>query len=534
MAHAPGRSRPRLSNPWWGLTVVCLGTTMTLLNLTQTVTVIGPIEQALGASPAEVVWIASAYAMAVASLVMSTGSIGDRFGRRRVFTLGVAVFGAGSLVSYLAGSPTMVIIGQAIAGVGGAMVIPNSLAIVTHAFDDAHKRSGAVAIWATLAGVGLAIGPISAGVLLEAFAWNSVFLVVVILAVVLIGVTPLLVPESRRPGRRLDLPGLGLAVVAVAALNYAVIEGGNDGFSAPQIIAGFVIAAAALVAFVTVEHRSQSPMLSLRLFRSPTFSAANAAALMVQYAFVGIAVAEVLWFEEVKGDSILFTGVQLLPLMGMFVVTSIPAGRLARRAGFKVTVSLGLALIAVSSLLLTTQDLGTSAAVTAVLLAVLGVGCGLSLPTTVAAAVISVPHADGGVASGSVNMFRQIGGALGASITGTIITTGLASRLPGQLTSHGVPAAVQPAVARAVIAGQAPGGAPASLLPGIRAAAGGAFADAMHIALLTVGIGAVVLLAVALVFIAANPHHAVAAAAPAAPAPEVADAGAPAPDHAVG
>jgi DHA2 family multidrug resistance protein-like MFS transporter len=403
------------------------------------------------------------------------------------------------------------------------MVIPNSLAIVTHAFDKAHERSSAVAIWATVSGLGLAIGPLVAGGLLEAFSWHSVFLVNVIYAAVLLVITPLLVPESRRPGRRLDLPGLALAVVTVAALNYAVIEGGNDGFSAPQIIAGFAVAAAAVITFIVVEHRGKSPMLSLRLFRNPTFSAANVASLVVQYAFVGVAVAQVLWFEQVKGDSILFTGVQLLPLMGLFIVTSVPAGRLARQAGFKVTISLGLALIAVSTLLLVTQTPQTGTAVTALLLAVLGAGCGIALPSTVAAAVISVPHADGGVASGSVNMFRQIGGALGASITGTIITTGLASRLPAQLARYGVPASNQQGITQAIVAGHPAGGVPARLLPGIEAAAGDAFAGAMHVADLCMGIGAIVLTVVSLAFIASRPHHAVAAAASSAPAPEAAD-----------
>jgi len=243
----------------------------------------------------------------------------------------------------------------------------------------------------------------------------------------------------------------------------------------------------------------------------------------VQYAFVGVAVAQVLWFEQVKGDSILFTGVQLLPLMGLFIVTSVPAGRLARQAGFKVTISLGLALIAVSTLLLVTQTPQTGTAVTALLLAVLGAGCGIALPSTVAAAVISVPHADGGVASGSVNMFRQIGGALGASITGTIITTGLASRLPAQLARYGVPASNQQGITQAIVAGHPAGGVPARLLPGIEAAAGDAFAGAMHVADLCMGIGAIVLTVVSLAFIASRPHHAVAAAASSAPAPEAAD-----------
>jgi EmrB/QacA subfamily drug resistance transporter len=512
-----GSRRQSPSNRWWGLTVVCLGTMMSFLNITQTVSVLGPIQSHLHVSSPELVWIASVYSMAVASLVLSAGTFGDLFGRRRIFAIGVAILGAGSLLTYFADSATLVITGQAVAGVGGAMVIPNALAIVTHAFTAPHERSGAVAIWATVSGVGLAIGPLTAGVLLEQFSWHSVFLINVALAIVVLALTHPLVSESRHPTRKLDPLGLILAVIAVGALNYGVIEGGNDGFGAPRIIAAFVVTVLAIIAFVVAERHARSPMLNLDLLRSRSFAVANVSAFLVQYAFVGIAIAQVLWFEQVRQASILSTGVRILPLMGVYVLTSTPASRLARRYGFKLTITLGLALIAVASLLMTEQTPHTGELQTAVLLGVLGIGCGLALPSTIAAAVVSVPHTEGGMASASVNMFRQIGSALGASITGTIITTGIASRLPGELAARGVPAPAREPITHAVAAGQSASSAPAGLRSAIESAAGSAFADALHVAVLSVGIGAAVMTVAAIVLLASRP----------APAPEPSGAAAP-------
>jgi EmrB/QacA subfamily drug resistance transporter len=514
---APDIARRSSSNRWLGLSIVCFGTMMSFLNITQTVSVLGPIQRDLHTTPSDLVWIASVYSMAVASLVLSAGTFGDLFGRRRVFATGAAVLGAGSLLTFLAQSPSVVIAGQAIAGVGGAMVIPNALALVTHAFTDPHERSGAVGIWATVSGVGLAVGPLTAGGLLRVFSWHSVFLINVGVALVVLLLTWPLVTESRHPTRKLDPFGLVLAVIAVGALNYGVIEGGNDGFTSTRIIVSFIVTVVAVIGFVVAESRRASPMLQLSLFRNPSFAVANFVAFIAQYAFVGIAVAQVLWFEQVRDASILSTALRILPLMGVYVLTSWPAGRLARQYGFKLTVSSGLLLIAVATFLMTQQTPQTSSLATAVLLGVLGVGCGFALPSSIAAAVISVPHTEGGMASASVNMFRQIGSALGASVTGTIITTGIASRLPAQLASRGVPAGARPAITHAVVADQSPHGTSANLLSAIESAAGSSFASSLHVAVVSVAIGAVVVGAGAVVWLANRPAPA-SGAAPAAEA----------------
>ena len=413
-----------ISHRWAGLVVVCLGMMMTFLNITQSTAVLGPLRQDLHVGSAEFVWVASTYTMVVASLVLSAGTLGDILGRRAVFAAGTAAMGAGSLVVFLAGGPAGVIAGQAIMGIGGAVVLPNSLAIVTHAFTEAHERTTAVSIWVAISGVGLAIGPLSAGVLLEAFSWHSVFLTNVVLAVAVLALTPAFVPDSRHPGRRLDAPGLLLAIAAIGALNYAVIEGGHRAFTAGSVLAAFALAGVATLAFVAVEARSRRAMLRLRLFRIPSFSTANAVGFAGQYAFVGIALAQVLYFEGVRGDSILAMGVHLMPMMVGYVLVSSLAARIVRRAGFRATIATGLLLTAVAMGALAAQTATSPYAQIAVVLTLFGTGAGLLLPASTATAVVSVPHQEGGMASATVNMFRQVGGALGASITGTILTSG--------------------------------------------------------------------------------------------------------------
>jgi MFS family permease len=492
---------------WLGFVVVCLGMMMTFLNITETVSTLGPIHRNLHASSADLVWIASIYSMFVASLVLSAGTVGDILGRRLVFALGTGVLGAGSLVVFFATGSTGVIAGEAVMGLGGAMVLPNSLAIVTHAFTDPHERTTAVSIWTAVSGLGLAIGPLVAGGLLEVFSWHSVFLVNVVLAAVVLALTPAFVADSRHPSRWLDPPGVLLAIVAIASLNYAVIEGGQYGFGTVKIVVAFTLALVAAVAFVVVEARSRTPMLRLPLFRISSFSTANAVGLVAQYAFVGVAIAEVLYFEHIRHYSILSTGLRTLPLMASYVVVSSIAARIVRRAGFKRTIAAGLLLSATGVLLIVTQQAATTFAITAALLAMVGVGSGLILPPTTAAAVVSVPHSEGGMASATVNMFRQVGNALGASITGTILTSGLASRLPSELVHHGVAPGVAAHVVRAVRDGSTASTAPAGLEHSILASVGDAFAGALHIAVLIPGLAGLLAAAATVAFIHHQPAH---------------------------
>ncbi|MET8950720.1 MFS transporter [Streptomyces sp. NPDC004393] len=472
---------------WIGLLVACLGQMVMFVNITQTTAILTPIQQDLHVPGSTLVWMASLYSVMVASFVLSAGTVGDIVGRRRIFALGAFLLGGGSLTVFLSSGSAGVLAGEAIMGLGGAAVLPNSLSIVTHLFTDAHERTRAVGIWAAVSGIGLGAGPIAAGLILERYSWHAVFLVNVVLAAVVLLLTPRFVAESRHPGRHLDPPGLVLGVAAIGALNYGVIDGGHSGFGSARAVGAFVVAALALVALVVVEARTRTPMLKLRLFRIRSFTTANVVALIAQYGFVATAFTQVLYLERVRHETILRSGLLLLPLMLAYVVFSFVAAPLARAIGFKATLGIGALLAAAGNLLMIYQDPSTSLATTGVLMAMFGAGAGLILPPVTAVSVISVPHADGGMASGTVNLFRQVGGTLGATVTGTILTSGLTSRLPDQLTDRGLRPSVAEKLTAAVSSGAPASRVSRALRETITAAVGEAFSGALHLAVLIPG-----------------------------------------------
>jgi DHA2 family multidrug resistance protein-like MFS transporter len=477
----------RAPRRWIGLIVACLGQVVMFVNITQTIAILAPIQQDLHVSSSTLVWMASIYSVMVASFVLFAGTVGDIVGRRRTFALGVFLLGAGSLTACLSQGSTGVLAGETIMGLGGAAVLPNSLSIVTNLFTDAHERTRAIGIWAAVSGIGLGFGPIAAGVILERYSWHAVFLVNVVLAAIVLLLAPRFVAESRYPGRHLDPPGLVLGVAAIGALNYGVIDGGHSGFGSTRAVWAFVVAALALVAFILVEARTRTPMLKLRLFRIPSFATANVVALIVQYGFVATAFAQVLYLERVRHESILRMGLLLLPLMVAYVIFSPMAAPLARAIGFKATMGIGALLAAAGALLMINQDPSTSLVTVGILMAMFGAGAGLILPPVTAVSVISVPDADGGMASATVNLFRQVGGTLGSTITGTILTSGLTSRLPDQLTGRGLPRSVAEKLTAAVSSGAPASSASAALRKTITAAVGEAFSGALHLAVLIPG-----------------------------------------------
>jgi MFS family permease len=507
---------------WLAVVTACLGMMAAFLVITASIAILTPMAQALRTSSADEVWVASIYSMVVSCLVLTAATVGDVIGRRLVFAAGVFVLGLGSLVAALAADTGMVILGEAVMGIGGAMVLPNSLAIVTSLFVDPRERTAAVSTWAAVGGLGMAAGPIAGGVLLLWFSWRSVFIVTIIIAVFVLALVPFFIPDSRSPGRRLDPAGLVLGVLAIGALSYGVIRGGNAGYATTEILASFCVAALSAVAFVVVERNSSAPMLHLHLFANPSFSAANAAAFVAQFSFVGIAFAEVLYFEQVKRYSTLSLGIRLLTLTGTYVITSAVASRLVRWAGFKVVITGGLLLLGAGGFLLLAQGPSTSPTAISLVLALCAVGVGFVLPPATAVAVISVENHQGGMASGAINVSRQVGSALGAAILGTVLTSGLAADLPGALASRGVPAPTAGKIAAAATGVGGRGSVPASLGETVDSAVGSAFATAMHHAVLIPGMLALVMAIIAAAFLHARP---VSAADPAAsPAELVAEA----------
>lgn len=480
----------RTPRRWWGLMVVCLGMMMTFLTITQTLATITAAQRDLHASGADAIWMGSIYTMVVAMLVLTAGTVGDIVGRRRVFLAGAVVMAAGSAVVMLGTDTGTVIVGQAVMGVGGAMILPNSLSIATHLFTDPHERTTAVSIWAAVSGVGLALGPIAGGLLLLAYSWHSVFAINIVLAAVVVVLAPVLVDESRTRGRRLDVPGLVLGIVAIGALTYAVIEGGNIGFGDVRIVVTFAVAVLAAAAFLVAEHRSTAPMLDLGLFRNRSFLAANIVGFLGQFTFVGLSFIVVLYFEQVNAYTTLSAGTRLLTMTATYVVVSAFASRIVRRLGFRWPMVVGLVATGVGALLLLVLTPTTPFWAVALILVLFAAGSGLILTPSTALAVISVPREAIGTASGSVNMFRQIGGALGASLLGTLLTTGYLASLPTALVARGVPEAGAVRLTEAAAGGGSLSGVPEALRQTFLAAFGESFTDAFHDAALVPGIAA--------------------------------------------
>ncbi|WP_063127055.1 MFS transporter [Nocardia fusca] len=504
-ASAIADSVPR--SRWWVLVVVCVGTMMTFVNVSSTIGGLAIIQSDLHAGSAAAVWISSAYSLVVASLVLGAGTLADLVGRRLVFAAGATLFAVGSATAFASHSTPALIAAQVVMGVGGAMVLPAGLAIVSHAFAD-HERTEAISIWAGSSGLGLAVGPLVAGALLGTFSWHSIYMINVVLgAIALLGAVTL-VAESRQPGRTLDPVGIALGTLAVGALTYAVIEGGASGYTAGHILVAYAVLAVSLVGFVWYEARHPDPMLDVTLFRSASFSAVLAGAAITMFAFTGTALVTVLYLQHVQETTPLGAGSRLLVMFVPFIVVSALAGRLVHRTGFKTMLTLGLLVMAagVFALLAAPPEPGFGRVWPGLLL--VGIGSGMLVAPSTAAAVISVPLHQAGMASAAVNMFRQVGNVLGASILGTILTTRFATELADDLHRQNLPDETVGKIVEAAGEGDSSTASlPAALADRITAAVHEAFTSADHLALTAAGAVLLVTALPVLAFVRQRPAH---------------------------
>jgi DHA2 family multidrug resistance protein-like MFS transporter len=483
------------AHPWRGVITVCLGVMMAFVNVSSTIGALGAIQQDLHPSASTLVWVTSAYSLVVATLVMFAGTLADLVGRRAVFLGGAVVFTAGSLLAYAADSTGLLITAQAVMGIGGAAVLPASLSIVSHSFADPHQRTKAIGAWASCSGLGLAVGPLGAGLLLGSFTWHAVYLIDVVIGAVTVILTPFMVTETKHPTRRLDLAGVLLGTVMIASATYAIIEGGSSGYTSGRIITMYGVFAVSLVLFLTVEARHHDPMLDLRLFRNASYTAVMGVAAASMFGFVGTSLLAVLYMERVQQLSALATGVRLLAMFATYIVVSALAGRLVQKAGSTLMLTAGLVILGGGTLALLAIGpfTGYSALWPGLLTA--GIGSALLTAPSTAAAVNSVPRLQAGMASATVNMFRQIGSVLGPSILGTIVTTRFPRYLEDRLTTSGVPAPDASRITDGAVHGGSASALPAGLARTVTDASARAFTDAVHLGLL---IGGITLLIIAI------------------------------------
>lgn len=406
------------------LTVTCLGQFMVLLDNTIVGAALPDMQHALHTRLTGLQWIVDAYVLLVAMLLVTGGLFADRFGRKRVYLTGVAVFTAASVLCSLAPSVGWLLAGRVLQGVGAAALSPASLALLAAAHPVPEERIKAIGLWAGFSGTGLAAGPVAGGVLADAFGWPAIFLVNLPIGVVLLVAGLRGLEETRNPGApAIDVPGTVLSVLGVGALTYGLIEGGARGWTSPVVLGGFTAAVLLLVAFVAVEARRSAPMLPLRLFRQRLFTVSNTAMVVVGFALMGSSFFFSQFFVYVQGSSILRAGLQTLPASLAMVVVSPYAGRLAARYGFRIVVTTGLSLAGPGLLALGMVHADTGYGNVWWRLAVVGIGFALTMSPLTGAAIQAVSPREGGLASGVSSTTRQIGAVLGVALLGAVVRT---------------------------------------------------------------------------------------------------------------
>jgi EmrB/QacA subfamily drug resistance transporter len=472
---------------------VCIALAAVVAAMSSLNAAIPSIARSTHASQTELAWIIDAYSLAFAAFLLPAGALGDRFGRRRFLLAGLVIFAAGSAAAMIVSGASELIALRTVIGFGAALVMPATLSTITGTFPPA-KRTKAVSIWAAVAGGAAIFGVLGAGALLEFFSWRSVFGLNIALAAIAIIGTLLVVPESADPhAPRLDRGGAALAVAALVALVYSVIQAPTAGWGSNQTLAGLGLGLVGLAAFVAWELKQRTPMLDPRLFTHPRLGAGSLSIFIQFFAFYGFIFLFLQYLQIIRGDSALIAAVSMLPMAATMLPTARLAPALASRFGARRMCAAGLLLIA-AALVIIAQISDTSPYwQLACGLLVLGAGMGAAMTPATSNITAALPPAKQGVASAINDLSREVGGALGIAVIGSVMTAIYRSRL----SLPGVPAAVL-GKAKDSVAIAAHIGGP------VAAKADTAFIDGIHTALYTAA-GAAVLAAIA-VFVLLGRH----------------------------
>jgi len=404
------------------LAICCMSLLIVSMDNTIVNVALPSIRRDLHASLSGLQWTIDAYTIVLASLLLLSGSTADRLGRRRTFQTGLLLFAAGSLLCSLAPSLGWLIAARMLQAVGGSMLNPVAMSIITNVFTDPRERARAIGAWGAVVGVSLALGPVVGGTLTETIGWRAIFWINVPIGLAAFVLTALFVPESRAPrARRVDPVGQVLVIVALASLTYAIIEGPRAGWSSAQTIGLFCASAAALVGLVAYEPRRTDPLIELRFFRSAPFSGATLIAISAFAAFSGFLFLNTLYLQDVRGYSALQAGLATLPMAAMTMVLSPLAGRVVGSRGPRLPLILAGACMVASAVMLTQLTAGTSLILLFVSYAIFGVGFGAVNSPITYTAVSGMPDNQAGVAAAVASTSRQVGQTLGVAVTGSIL-----------------------------------------------------------------------------------------------------------------
>jgi EmrB/QacA subfamily drug resistance transporter len=373
-------------------------------------------------------WTVDAYTLVLASLLMLAGSMGDRLGRKRVFSLGLVLFTLGSLLCSVAPSLGTLIAFRMLQAIGGSMLNPVAMSIIRNVFTDARERAQAIGVWGATVGLSLALGPVVGGALVESVGWRSIFWINIPVGMAALALTLRFVPESRAPhARRLDALGQGLVIALFGSLTYAIIEAPTAGWLSAQSLALFAIALAALAVLLPYESRRREPLLELRFFRSVPFSSASVIAICAFAALGGFLFLNTLYLQEVRGLSALKAGLCTLPIAVMTLVFAPISGRLVGSRGPRIGLLVGGGGIALGSALLTGLGAHTSIPSLVPAYLIFGIGFGMVNPPITNTAVLGMPPAQAGVAAAVASTSRQLGQTLGVAVVGAIAAGGAVS-----------------------------------------------------------------------------------------------------------
>lgn len=444
---------------WWTLGAMCFALFMIMLDNTVVNVALPSIQRDLHANLAALEWTINAYTLSLAVLLVVGGRLGDIFGRRRIFLIGVTVFSLSSAAIGLAPNDTALVVGRAIQGIGAAMMMPATLSIVTNAFPP-HERGKALGTWAGVSALALAIGPVVGGFLTEQVSWRAIFFLNLPVAAAAIAVAIPAVRESRDEtvGRTIDYPGIATLTVGLTGLVLALIQGNAWGWGSARIVGLFALAVVALVAFVSIEQRVDTPMVDFSFFRSRQFVGASSVGFIVSFGMMAVFFFTALYMQNILGYSALQAGVRFLPMTLVLVVMGPLAGRLTDRIGPKPLLVTGMLIVGASQIWQSflTADTGFGFLLPSFIL--LGVGIGLVMSPMTTAAMNSVDRTKAGVASGVLSMGRMVGSSLGVAIFGAIVAGVGRSKLDQSLPA--MPTAARDRLAESLGGGGVAGGPP--------------------------------------------------------------------------
>jgi EmrB/QacA subfamily drug resistance transporter len=430
-----------MERKWWTLILISIATFMLLLDITVVNVALPDIQRELHASLSSLQWVVDAYALTLAAFLLTAGSLGDRLGRRRVFSFGFGIFTFASLLCGISGDPTLLNLARGLQGVGGAAMFATSLALIGQEFHG-RDRATAFGVWGATIGGAVAIGPLVGGVLTEHLGWEWIFFVNIPIGVVAIALTEIrLVNVAAQDPQRIDVPGLVTWSAALFLLILGLIRGNPDGWGSPQIVAALVGSVVLLLAFIAVERRSSHPMLDLSLFRKPAFNGVSAVAFALSASMFSLFLYLTLYIQGVLDFSPLQAGVRFLPLTLISFFVAPIAAKLTDRVPIRVILGVGLTTVGVGLILM--HGVGPDSSWTTLLpgFIVAGAGVGTTNPGIGQAAIAVVEPARAGMASGINTTFRQVGIATGVAALGAIFQSRIEDRLGSKLVQHAPPAA---------------------------------------------------------------------------------------------